>query len=60
MLFKSKRSLKCSFCGKFEEKVVKLVAGPRVYICDECVVLASKLMQENSSETGPSDNLPSH
>ena len=38
------RRLSCSFCGKNETEVSKLVAGPRVYICDECVAVASRLM----------------
>ncbi len=41
--------LKCSFCSKTEDQVAKLVAGPRVYICDECVNIAAKLMK---GETG--------
>ena len=51
-MFKRKR-LACSFCGKSETDVAKLVAGPRVYICDECVTLASRIMQGDSAE-GPS------
>jgi ATP-dependent protease Clp ATPase subunit len=39
--------LKCSFCGKDESEVVKLVAGPNVFICDECVEVAIKLMNED-------------
>jgi ATP-dependent Clp protease ATP-binding subunit ClpX len=35
----------CSFCGKSEREVAKLVAGPKVYICDACVALASRIMQ---------------
>jgi ATP-dependent Clp protease ATP-binding subunit ClpX len=54
-----KRSLKCSFCDKSQEKVAKLVAGPHAYICDECVVVASKVMQENSAGTVESDSPPS-
>ena len=38
------RQLRCSFCGKRDEEVSKLVAGPRVYICDECVAIASRIM----------------
>jgi hypothetical protein len=34
------RELTCSFCGKHREEVGKLVAGPGVYICSECIVLA--------------------
>ena len=41
--------LHCSFCRKSEDQVAKLVAGPDVYICDECVVIAARLMQERQS-----------
>jgi hypothetical protein len=43
------RRLACSFCGKGEADVAKLVAGPRVYICDQCVSAASQIMEEGSS-----------
>ena len=43
------RPLRCSFCGKQEAEISKLVAGPRVYICDECVALASRIMEGDSS-----------
>ena len=45
------RRLRCSFCRKDENEVSKLVAGPRVLICDECVAVASRLM-----EGGPADD----
>jgi ATP-dependent protease Clp ATPase subunit len=38
--------LRCSFCKKTENQVAKLVAGPDVYICDECVAAARRLMRE--------------
>ncbi|MCG7410177.1 ATP-dependent protease ATP-binding subunit ClpX [Paenibacillus sp. ACRRX] len=41
-----KGQLKCSFCGKSQEQVRKLVAGPGVYICDECVELCSEIVEE--------------
>ena len=44
------RKLACSFCGKRDFEVEKLVAGPRVYICDKCVALASQIMQSSSGE----------
>ena len=44
------RMLSCSFCGKNEHQVKKLVAGPATYICDECVVIASRLMRESDAE----------
>ena len=33
----SSQALKCSFCGKSQKQVIKLIAGPGVYICDECI-----------------------
>jgi ATP-dependent Clp protease ATP-binding subunit ClpX len=39
-------SLKCSFCGKSQKEVRKLIAGPTVYICDECVSLCNEIMAE--------------
>ncbi len=44
---KKGRLLRCSFCGKSEKEVAKLVAGPRVYICDACVDEAKKIMDEH-------------
>ena len=42
--------LKCSFCGK-SQKQVKLIAGPGVYICDECIDLCNEIIEEELSET---------
>jgi ATP-dependent Clp protease ATP-binding subunit ClpX len=42
------RVLYCSFCGKSEHEVRKLIAGPSVYICDECVVLCNDIMREDA------------
>jgi len=44
------RQLKCSFCYKKESQVHKLVAGPRVYICDECCTIASRIMSDSSRD----------
>ncbi|MCU9592848.1 ATP-dependent protease ATP-binding subunit ClpX [Caldibacillus thermolactis] len=41
-----KDSLKCSFCGKTQDQVRKLVAGPGVYICDECIELCTEIVEE--------------
>src|SRR5690625_2389083 len=41
-----KGQLKCSFCGKDQESVHKLVAGPGVYICDECIELCTEIVEE--------------
>jgi ATP-dependent Clp protease ATP-binding subunit ClpX len=43
--------LKCSFCGKSQKQVKKLIAGPGVYICDECVDLCNEIIDEDASET---------
>ena len=45
-----KGQLKCSFCGKSQEQVRKLVAGPGVYICDECIELCNEIIEEEVSE----------
>ncbi|MDT9196646.1 ATP-dependent protease ATP-binding subunit ClpX [Limnospira fusiformis KN01] len=42
--------LRCSFCGKSQEQVRKLIAGPGVYICDECVELCNEILEEEFSE----------
>ena len=47
------RKLRCSFCHKPDSEVSKLVAGPRVYICDACVNIASELMNRSDSENQP-------
>jgi hypothetical protein len=44
------RRLRCSFCKKDESKVSKLVAGPRVYICDACVAVAKRLMDTDTHD----------
>jgi ATP-dependent Clp protease ATP-binding subunit ClpX len=45
-----KGQLKCSFCGKSQEQVRKLVAGPGVYICDECIELCNEIIEEEFSD----------
>lgn len=45
----SKNTLYCSFCGKSQHEVRKLIAGPTVFICDECVELCTDIIQEESS-----------
>src|SRR6476646_2520315 len=44
--------LKCSFCGKSQEQVRKLIAGPGVYICDECVDLCNEILDEELLDSG--------
>jgi ATP-dependent Clp protease ATP-binding subunit ClpX len=55
-----KDQLNCSFCGKAQEQVKKLIAGPGVYICDECIELCSEIIEEELNEDIDTDfsNLP--
>jgi ATP-dependent Clp protease ATP-binding subunit ClpX len=46
--------LKCSFCGKSQKQVKKLIAGPGVYICDECIELCNEIIEEELVETSSS------
>ena len=46
----SKDALKCSFCGKSQKQVIKLIAGPGVYICDECIELCVEIVEEEKVE----------
>ncbi len=53
--------LKCSFCGKSQKQVKKLIAGPGVYICDECIDLCNEIIEEEFAEgpdVGLLDDLP--
>ena len=52
--------LKCSFCGKSQKQVKKLIAGPGVYICDECIELCNEIIEEELSDGGEFqfDHLP--
>lgn len=50
--------LKCSFCGKSQEQVRKLIAGQGVYICDECVELCNEILEEELMPSNRSQ--PSH
>ena len=47
---KSKDALKCNFCGKSQKQVIKLIAGPGVYICDECIDLCVEIVEEEKIE----------
>jgi len=49
-MFNEKGQLKCSFCGKSQDQVKKLVAGPGVYICDECIELCNEIIEEELNE----------
>ncbi len=62
--------LKCSFCGKSQEQVRKLIAGPGVYICDECIDLCNEILDEelldtqgtsrNNNESNRKSSAPKH
>ena len=57
----SSQALKCSFCGKSQKQVIKLIAGPGVYICDECIELCVEIIEEEKVEkldTVPEEYLP--
>jgi ATP-dependent Clp protease ATP-binding subunit ClpX len=47
--------LKCSFCGKSQKQVKKLIAGPGVYICDECIDLCNEIIEEELAEASDVD-----
>ena len=49
--YDDKKQLKCSFCGKTQEQVKRLIAGPGVYICDECIDLCSEIIADEFQET---------
>ena len=49
--YDEKKQLKCSFCGKAQEQVKRLVAGPGVYICDECIELCSEIIGEEFEDS---------
>lgn len=58
---KSSKLLYCSFCGKSQHEVRKLIAGPQVYICDECVDLCNDIIREEIKDISPkrdSNKLP--
>ena len=46
------RDLSCSFCGKSQREVKKLIAGPTVYICDECIELCNEIIREENEKAG--------
>jgi ATP-dependent Clp protease ATP-binding subunit ClpX len=48
----SKNTLYCSFCGKSQHEVRKLIAGPTVFICDECVELCMDIIREETKTSG--------
>ncbi|MCE2746576.1 MAG: ATP-dependent Clp protease ATP-binding subunit ClpX [Burkholderiales bacterium] len=57
----SEKLLYCSFCGKSQHEVKKLIAGPSVFICDECIELCNDIIRDEAAEataTGGGDKLP--
>ena len=46
-----KEKLHCSFCGKEQDSVKRLVAGPGVYICDECITLCTEIIAEEPTQS---------
>ena len=47
--------LYCSFCGKSQHEVKKLIAGPSVFVCDECITLCNDIMREEIQGEGRGD-----
>lgn len=54
---KDDTKLRCSFCGKSQEQVHKLIAGPGVYICDQCIDLCTEIMEDEMDEIGIGDEV---
>ena len=57
----NKANLSCSFCGKSQKEVKKLIAGPSVYICDECIGLCNDIIAEELDKdegTAPTFQVP--
>ncbi len=56
----SKKNNQCSFCGKYQREVKKLIAGPSIFICDECIDLCNQMVREDAPTTplGDSTALP--
>ena len=52
---KDKDTMRCSFCGRTSEEVRKLVAGPNVYICDECVAVCERIIEDELGDIGTED-----
>ncbi len=46
----------CSFCGKSQKEVKKLIAGPTVYICDECIELCNDIIAEEATRDGETEH----
>ena len=57
MVKKKDDQFTCSFCGKTREKVKKLIAGPKVYICNECIDLCHSILEESEVRAVEKDSL---
>ena len=62
--FDGKKPIRCSFCGKSQETVKRIIAGPGVYICNECIELCSSIIYdepdaENQSSASLLERVPS-
>ena len=55
--FEDKRTVKCSFCGKSQETVKRIIAGPGVYICNECVDLCSSIVEDDYDEENEKESV---
>ncbi|HAF66492.1 MAG TPA: ATP-dependent Clp protease ATP-binding subunit ClpX, partial [Clostridiales bacterium UBA9857] len=53
--FEEHKGLKCSFCGKYQDQVHRLIAGPGVYICNECIELCNEIIAEEMNEEAEHD-----
>ena len=51
------RSVRCSFCGKHQEQVARIIAGPGAYICNECVQLCMSILDEDYEADEPQTSL---
>ncbi|MCI8524619.1 MAG: ATP-dependent Clp protease ATP-binding subunit ClpX [Oscillospiraceae bacterium] len=51
-------NVRCSFCGKFQEEVSRLIAGPNVFICNECVALCANILQDEMTIQGDFEDVP--
>ncbi|MDR2486392.1 MAG: ATP-dependent Clp protease ATP-binding subunit ClpX [Clostridiales Family XIII bacterium] len=58
--FEDDKQLRCSFCGKPQDQVKRLIAGPNVYICDECVELCREIIREEFETTRDGHRQPQH
>ena len=55
--FDDTKQLRCSFCGKTQDQVKRLIAGPNVYICDECIELCSEIIEEEQRQQERRDDI---